>query len=264
MPKQIDGINQRPPVDPGPITPQIELTPGQMDSLKRLINDFRNEKNTNQQMDVVDKIWANLRPMVFARYIAVRPPVAARYIALPPDRMPRGFDPSAYDGKSGAELVALTDARVKPDNRDATGVRFPDDIVMFYLVAPPPPTPDSEQLARFNEVKKFDVDLNKTFEALLSTTKKVIDDKKVSDEELGEFEALHYAFDLAGKMFYDLVREYRKDYPLSADPVERRGDPARLLDRPTDSIPPTDRTPKAASDSSSLLGVQSAQKKKDE
>jgi len=108
--------------------------------------------------------------------------------------------------------------RDHPDATDESGRPWDDELIMFYLVAPPPPNPD--QQARFNQLRKFDLDMNKTFGALLDVAERIVYDDHVSPRELDEFSRLHYSFELCAKLFYDGVKEYRKDYPMHANPEE--------------------------------------------
>ncbi len=203
---------------PGQVDPGFKLPPFQLNTIKGLIGKFNAEKNTNQQTKVVKQIWSNLRPMIVAKYMVQPPPVAARYIALPPEQLPNGFDPAAYGGVSGAEIARLADTRVSADPTGPDARPFPDDMVMYYLVVPPPDNP--EQAARYNKLRQFDMDMNKTFSALLNLTKTIVEDENVSDGELAEFTALHYSFDLCAKLFYDGVREYQTDFPFAPSPEE--------------------------------------------
>ena len=78
----------------------------------------------------------------------------------------------------------------------------------------------TEQQARFNQLRKFDLDMNKTFSALLDVAERIVYDDHVSPRELDEFSRLHFSFELCAKLFYDGVKEYRKDYPMHANPEE--------------------------------------------
>ena len=223
------------PKDPG-----YDITPAQMARIQGLIAKQGKEVNTNKQVAAVDEIWKLLQPAIVARYIVPMPPddigaryivptpgpspdddIVAEYVAVAPGRLPPGFDPSEYTNKTGAELVATINSRERATTTDDNGVIFNDDMVMFYLVAPPPTNP--EQLARYNELRQFDLDMNKTFKALLATTGNVIADGKVNTAELDGFSKLHYAFDLCSKLFYDGLREYQKDFPFAPSPEEGKG-----------------------------------------
>lgn len=207
--------------------------------IRDLVRAHKEDVNTNNQLDTVNKIWDLMQPEIVAEYIAPwdpvdpgpvlrylvpRPPtnpgddIVAEYIAVAPRDLPAGYDPNDYAGRSGAEVADVVSGRDHPDPTDTNGRRFPDDMVMFYLVAPPPPDP--EQQARFNQLRKFDLDMNKTFKGLMDVAHRIVRDNKVSQKELDEFSRLHFSFELCGKLFYDGLREYQKDFPLHPSPEE--------------------------------------------
>lgn len=189
------------------------MTDTQFNTVKDLISQFREAKNTNTQTKVVSDILQNLKPEIMARYL-VPGPIVAEYIAVPPQT---GFDPANFENADGANLAnALDTANTELGD---TVTRFPDDMVMYYMVAPPPPDP--EQAKRFNQINQFDQDLNKVFGALIDTTEKIVDDQSISDAELQRFTNLQVSFNLSARMFYGLVEEYSKDFPMAQHPEEQ-------------------------------------------
>jgi len=220
MPTKIDG-HLRKPV----IMPDVQLSKTQQAKLKELLKTYRDEVNTNVQGKVVDELWKNMQQEVVAKYIAPpvlrylvpRPtdPIVAEYIAPAPADLSGPFDPAKYTG-SGAENAKTINARGKA--RATAGKKLRDEMVMFYLVAPPPP--DAKQAAAFNKLRKQDKGINTIFKNLLKSTQTYVMDKKLTDSELQKFTRLHYAFDLASKTFYDGVDKYFKDFPGARTDIE--------------------------------------------
>jgi len=211
---------------PKPVrTPDVNLSKTQQAEIKSLVTKYKDEVNTNVQGKVVDELWKNMKQEIVAkyiappvlRYLAPRPtdPIVAKYIAPAKAELTGAFDPSKY-GSIGAELAKNTDARGKA--RNAASKRLGDGMVMFYLVAPPPP--DAGQAARFNKLKKYDKEINKIFKDLIKSTTAFSKDKKLTGDEVQQFTRLHYAFDLASKIFYDGVDQYFKDFPRAKKDIE--------------------------------------------
>jgi len=151
------------------------------------------------------------------RYLVPRPtdPIVAEYIAPAPADLTGSFDPARYAG-SGAEMARTVSERSK--DRATTGKKLRDEMVMFYLVAPPPP--DAQQNVAFNKLRKQDQEINKIFKNLLKSTTAFVKDKKLTDGEVQKFTRLHYAFDLASKKFFQGVEKYFDKYPMETRPLE--------------------------------------------